>query len=162
MARPMPGLITAWWPVHALEVTPCIRSHLRLASSRIALVVVERNAGIRLEARFALATEYPDHDAYEGNDKDKKVDCPSQGYSPRDRATGRASTIRRFSVLVGLGTYTCMYVRRTSANEVFSPKLRANQSARLSSATGMLPVERPGRELSLLLSFSRPFSISRK
>jgi hypothetical protein len=58
---------------------------------RIALVGVERNSGVRLEARFALAAEYPHHDAYERSDKDKKVDCSSHGYSPRDRAIARAS-----------------------------------------------------------------------
>ena len=57
----------------------------------IALVIVERNPGVRLEARFALAAEHPDHDAYERNDKDKKVDCLSHVYSPRDRPAVRMS-----------------------------------------------------------------------
>jgi hypothetical protein len=45
-----------------------------------ALVIVERNPGVRLEARFALAAEYPDYDADERGDKNQKVDCPSHGY----------------------------------------------------------------------------------
>ena len=43
----------------------------------ITFAIVERNPGVRLEARFALAAEHPDHDAYERSDKDKKVDCPN-------------------------------------------------------------------------------------
>jgi hypothetical protein len=55
-----------------------IPSHPRMPSSwPIALVIFERNSGVRLEARFALAAEYPDHDAYERSDKDKQVDCPN-------------------------------------------------------------------------------------
>jgi hypothetical protein len=54
-------------------------------------VMVQRNPGVRLEARFALAAEHPDHDAYERNDKDKKVDCLSHVYSPRDRPAVRMS-----------------------------------------------------------------------
>ena len=58
---------------------------------RITLVSVERNPGVRLEARFALTAEHPDHDAHERSDKDKKVDGLSHGYSPRDRAAARVS-----------------------------------------------------------------------
>ena len=36
--------------------------------------------GVRLKARFALAAEHPDHDAYERSDKNKKVDC--RGHVP--------------------------------------------------------------------------------
>jgi len=48
-------------------------------SGLIILVIVERNPGVRLKARFALAAKHPDHDAYERGDKDKKIDCPSHG-----------------------------------------------------------------------------------
>jgi hypothetical protein len=48
-------------------------------SGLIILVIVERNPGVRLKARFALAAKHPDHDAYERSDKDKKIDCPSHG-----------------------------------------------------------------------------------
>jgi len=54
------------------------------------LVIAERNSGARLEARFALAAEYPDHYAYERGDKDKKEDRPSHGYLPRCRPAVRA------------------------------------------------------------------------
>src|SRR5262245_43718529 len=53
-------------------------------------VLVERNPGSRLEARLALAAEHPDHDAGERRNKNKKVDCHSHGYSPRDRPAVRA------------------------------------------------------------------------
>jgi hypothetical protein len=52
-----------------------IRRHWVPLSGLIAFVIVERNTGVRLEARFALAAVHPDHDAYERGDKDKKVDC---------------------------------------------------------------------------------------
>jgi hypothetical protein len=39
------------------------------ATVRTTLVIVERNPGVRLEARFALAAEHPDHDADERSDK---------------------------------------------------------------------------------------------
>src|SRR5262249_4011205 len=58
---------------------------------RIPLVRVERNPGVRFEARFALAAEHPYHDAYERSDKDEKVDCPNHGYSPRGCVATRAS-----------------------------------------------------------------------
>ena len=61
------------------------------SSSRIILVMVERNPRVRLEARLALAAEHPDHYAYERDDKDKKVDRPSHGYSPRNRPAVGAS-----------------------------------------------------------------------
>ena len=51
--------------------------------------MVERNPRGRLEARLTFAAEYPDHDAYESSDKDKKVDRYGHG-SPRDRRTPRA------------------------------------------------------------------------
>jgi hypothetical protein len=55
------------------------------ASRPTALVIIERNPGVCLEARFALAAEHPDHDPHERNDKDKKVDCRIHGYFPCDR-----------------------------------------------------------------------------
>ncbi len=47
--------------------------------------------GRRLKARFALAAEHPDHDAYERSDKNKKVDCRGHSYSPRYCPAVRAS-----------------------------------------------------------------------
>jgi hypothetical protein len=65
----------AGWPIWH-----CVRSRPRLPSSwPIAPVIVERNSGIRLEARFAPAAEHPDHDAYERSDEDKKIDCLGHG-----------------------------------------------------------------------------------
>jgi predicted nucleotide-binding protein len=48
-------------------------------SVTFASIIVERHPGSRIEARFALATEHPDDDAYECRHKDQKVDCPSHG-----------------------------------------------------------------------------------
>src|SRR5262245_40389443 len=55
----------------------------------VTLLIVEGNPSGCIEARFALAAEDPDHDAYERNDKDKKVDCRSHGHTslyPAERA----------------------------------------------------------------------------
>src|SRR6516164_3901755 len=69
------------------------------ASRLTTLVLIERNPGVCLEARFALAAEHPDHDPYECSDEDKKVDCPNHAYSPLYRlaARSRLQSSRRFS-----------------------------------------------------------------
>jgi hypothetical protein len=62
------------FPDHALvwrwmaNLPPRSRSPT-FATVRTTLVIVERNPGVRLEARFALAAEHPDHDADERGDK---------------------------------------------------------------------------------------------
>jgi len=58
----------------------------------IAPVLVERNSGVRLEARFALAAEHPDHDAYECSDEDEKIDRLGHGCAPRYRPAARVTT----------------------------------------------------------------------
>lgn len=75
-----------------------LMSHGRLVmagwSWLIAPVLVERNSGVRLEARFALAAEHPDHDAYECSDEDEKIDRLGHGCAPRYRPAARVSRLR--------------------------------------------------------------------
>ena len=80
-------------------------------SVTFASIIVERHPGSRIEARFAIATEHPDHDAYECRHKDQKVDCPSHGYSPPRAALIRGTLvgpILTFASLLGRHFCECL------------------------------------------------------